>query len=141
MPTVLVTGASRGLGLEFAREYAADGWRVHACSRNPEGPATEIAGDVVQHALDVTDDGAVAKLASDLAGEPLDLLINNAGVYGRHQQLGRIDAAEWEHVLRVNAIAPVLVTEALLPNLKKARGAKVALITSRMGSIADNTSG
>lgn len=141
MPSVLITGASRGLGLEFARQYAADGWRVHACCRDVCGAVAEISGDVVCHALDVTDGGAIAALACVLDGEALDLLVNNAGIMGRGQKLGGIDAQGWEKVLRVNAIAPLMVSEALLPNLRKAPAAKIAMLTSRMGSIADNTSG
>jgi NAD(P)-dependent dehydrogenase (short-subunit alcohol dehydrogenase family) len=141
MPTVLITGASRGLGLEFARQYAADGWRVHACCREPGGAVTAISGDVVCHALDVTDTAAIAALGAALKGEALDLLVNNAGIMGRGQKLGRIDADGWDTVLRVNAIAPIMLSEALLPNLRKAIGAKIAMLTSRMGSIADNTSG
>lgn len=141
MPTVLITGASRGLGLEFARQYAADGWRVHACCREPGGAVTEISGDVVCHALDVTDTAAIAALGAALKGEALDLLVNNAGIMGRGQKLGRIDADGWGTVLRVNAIAPIMLSEALLPNLRKATGARIAMLTSRMGSIADNTSG
>jgi len=141
MPTVLITGASRGLGLEFARQYAADGWRVHACCREPGGAVTAISGDVVCHALDVTDTAAIAALDAALKGEALDLLVNNAGIMGRGQKLGRIDADGWDTVLRVNAIAPIMLSEALLPNLRKVTGAKIAMLTSRMGSIADNTSG
>jgi NAD(P)-dependent dehydrogenase (short-subunit alcohol dehydrogenase family) len=141
MPSVLITGASQGLGLEFARQYAADGWRVHACCRDPRGAVAEIAGDVSLHALDVTDGGAVKALARALDGEALDLLVNNAGIMGRGQQLGGIEAPGWEKVLRVNSVAPIMVSEALLPNLRRAGAGRIAMLTSRMGSIADNTSG
>ncbi|MCG8693658.1 MAG: SDR family NAD(P)-dependent oxidoreductase, partial [Minwuiales bacterium] len=86
MPTAVITGANRGLGLEFARQYAADGWRVHACCRNPD-KAVDLAalaessgGTVTVHRLEVTDGAAVAALAESLGGAPVDLLLNNAGV-------------------------------------------------------------
>jgi NAD(P)-dependent dehydrogenase (short-subunit alcohol dehydrogenase family) len=143
MPTVLITGANRGLGLEFARQYAADGWRVHAGCRSPERAMDleEIKGDVAVHRLDVTDEASIAALARALGGAAIDVLVNNAGVYGRRQSLGHIDYGGWEGVLRTNVLAPVAVTEALLPALQRAERPRVALITSRMGSIADNTSG
>jgi NAD(P)-dependent dehydrogenase (short-subunit alcohol dehydrogenase family) len=143
MPTVLITGANRGLGLEFARQYAADGWRVHATCRSPgrADALDRIAGDVVVHRLDVTDEGSIAALARALGDAAIDVLVNNAGVYGRGQSLGRIDYAGWEGVLRTNVLAPVAVTEALLPALQRAARPRVALISSCMGSIADNTSG
>ena len=84
MSTVLITGANRGLGLEFARSYAADGWRVHACCRHPEKAKAlkAVEGDVAYHKLDVTDGLRVAGLARELADEAIDVLLNNAGVYG-----------------------------------------------------------
>ena len=141
MPVVVITGANRGLGLEFARQYAAEGWRVHACCRRPTDALSGIAGDVVLHSLDVTDAKGIAALARDLLGEAVDLLINNAGVLDCRQSLGQIDYARWEDMMRINTLAPVAVTEALLPALARAGDAKVALITSRMGSVTDNTSG
>ncbi|MGE0650955.1 MAG: SDR family oxidoreductase [Alphaproteobacteria bacterium] len=143
MPSVLITGANRGLGLEFARQYAADGWRVHAACRMPDR-ATELAGikgDVTVHPLDVTDSGAITALVDALGNDAIDVLVNNAGVYGRRQSLGRIDYGGWESVLRTNVLAPIAMTEAFLPALQRAEKPRVALITSRMGSIADNTSG
>jgi NAD(P)-dependent dehydrogenase (short-subunit alcohol dehydrogenase family) len=100
-----------------------------------------MAGDVVVHRLDVTDEGSIAALARALGDAAIDVLVNNAGVYGCRQSLGRIDYAGWEGILRTNVLAPVAVTEALLPALQRAARRRVALITSRMGSIADNTSG
>ena len=143
MPTVFITGASRGLGLEFARQYAGEGWRVLAACRAPAQAAAldAIAGDVTVLPLDVADRDAVAGLPARLGEGAIDLLINNAGVYGRGQSLGRIDYAGWESVLRTNVLGPIAVAEALLPNLRRAGGARIALMSSKMGSIADNTSG
>ena len=143
MPTVFITGASRGLGLEFARQYAAEGWRVLATCRAPaQAPALNaVAGDVTVLALDVADRAAVAGLPALVGDGAIDILINNAGIYGRGQSLGRIDYAGWENVLRTNVLGPIGVTEALLPNLMRATRARIALMSSKMGSIADNTSG
>ncbi|MFN4284177.1 MAG: SDR family oxidoreductase [Alphaproteobacteria bacterium] len=143
MPTVLVTGANRGLGLEFARQYAADGWRVVATCRDPASASDlkAVAG-VEIHALDVRDIAAGRALAETLAGTPVDLLLNNAGVYGpRGQALGNLDAEDWIEVLRVNTVAPLKLAEAFLPHLKAGRGKQAAFVTSLMGSIADNGSG
>ncbi len=146
--TVLITGASRGIGLEFARQYASDGWRVHACCRAPgkAGELQEISessnGRVAVHALDVTDAGAVQALASELDGENIDVLVNNAGVYGPERQpFGDIDDKEWMRVLRVNTVAPLKVSEAFVEHVARSRRKTVAVLSSLMGSIADNGSG
>ena len=83
MPTILITGANRGIGLELTRTFAKDGWRVHACCRDPGSADAlrQVDGTVVVHRLDVTDDAMVAGLARELDGEALDILFNNAGVY------------------------------------------------------------
>jgi len=143
MPTALITGCNRGIGLEFVRQYAADGWRVLATCRDPGG-ARELAaifGDVKIHALDVTDADQVAALAKSLAGEPVDLLINNAGVGGPDDEFGKTPANAWLEVLRVNAIAPLHVAEQFIGNLESGARKLIVNITSRMGSIADNNSG
>lgn len=143
MPTVLVTGTNRGIGLEFVRQYAAEGWRVHAACRDPE-KATElksIKGDVRVHRLDVTDEGQLAALETSLVGEPIDILINNAGVRGLGDSFGSTDVAGWLETLRVNAIAPVRVSERLIANLERGQRKLIVNITSRLGSIAENGSG
>ena len=146
--TVLITGASRGLGLEFVRQYAKDGWRVHACARDPksssalQGLASAHRGEVRLHALDVADWKAVAALARGLKGEPLDVLLNNAGIYGsRTEPLGKVDADSWIEVLRTNAIAPLKMAEAFVENVAGGRRKVIATVSSLMGSIADNSSG
>lgn len=144
--TVLVTGANRGIGLEFVRQYLQDGWRVLATCRQPE-VAKALAALQDQYpqnlrieALNVTDWAAVKALGNVFKNEAIDLLINNAGLYGdRSQSLGQTDVDDWLNVLAANTIAPLKVVEALLPCL--APGARIATLTSLMGSMADNGSG
>lgn len=140
-PTVLITGANRGLGLEFAKQYAAKGWNVIATARKPEEAfeLNKLADerqniDVVQ--LDVADLASVDAMAKGIASRPIDVLINNAGFFGDpvKLQLGAIDFALWDQYYRVNALGPLKVTEALLPNLAAGKLKKVVAVTSRAGS-------
>ncbi|MEA3017843.1 MAG: hypothetical protein QOI38_2565 [Sphingomonadales bacterium] len=136
MPRVLVTGANRGLGLEFARQYAADGWEVIATTRRPSAELEALAVRV--ETLDVADFEAVASFPDRIGGQ-LHLFIANAGVSGP-QRIGDAEAAEeWQRVHAVNAVAPVLLAERLAA--KMAPDGKMAAITSRMGSIADSSGG
>ncbi|MCE9592679.1 MAG: SDR family oxidoreductase [Planctomycetes bacterium] len=139
---MLVTGANRGLGLEFAKQYQAAGWNVIATAREPE-KATELkALGVRVEALDVANAKSVAALAERLKDQPIDLLINNAGVGSIDAKKAQdIDLAAYEHVFQVNALGPVRVTQALLPNLRAGKGKQVASISSQLGSIAGNTHG
>ena len=148
MSTVLVTGANRGLGLEFARQYAADGWKVYAACRDPDAArelgqlAAESGGAIRVLALDVTDIASVRAAAQSLAGEAIDVLINNAGVGSpKKQRLGSLDYAAWAHVLDVNTLGPMRVVEAFLESVAKGGDRKIVTLTSAMGSIADNGSG
>jgi NAD(P)-dependent dehydrogenase (short-subunit alcohol dehydrogenase family) len=148
VPTILITGANRGIGFEFVRQYERDGTRVLACARLP-GEAKELLdlaaaskGKVTVHPLDVAADASVAELASEIGAEPIDILINNAGVYGgTRQRLGDIDYDGWLRTLNVNALGPVRVTQALRPNLSRGREKKIVAISSMMGSTARHDGG
>ena len=143
MPTVLITGANRGIGLEFTRQYAADGWSVIACCRKPSDAKElkAIAGDVAIEKLDVASDSSITALAKTLKNRPIDVLINNAGIYGGKQDFGNTDAKDWLEVMQVNVIAPLHMLEALAGNLAAGKEKKVLSITSKMGSIGDGPSG
>jgi NAD(P)-dependent dehydrogenase (short-subunit alcohol dehydrogenase family) len=144
MPTVLITGANRGMGLEYARQYAADGWRVLATCRDP-GAAKELValdGDVEMYALDITDHGQIQSLAKTLRKETIDLLLNNAGVYGpRPSKLGGIDYDAWQDIMRINVMAPLKVCECFRSHVADSGLKKIAIMSSKMGSIGDNNSG
>lgn len=144
MPTVFITGASRGLGLEFARQYAADGWRVLATCR--EGKKSKqlaaLTGDINIYKLDIADHTRIQALAKSLRKEPIDLLINNAGIYGpRPVKLGGVDYAAWDEAMRINAMSPLKIAECFLENVVAGKLKKIAAITSKMSSISDNSSG
>ncbi len=136
MSTVLITGAARGLGLDFVKQYAAKSWKVHACARRPEA-LKGITGEIVPHQLEVTDYGRVRALAGKLAGEAIDVLICNAGVAGRDATtLGSIDAKTWRETFEVNALAPLMMAEAFVDHVARSSQKKLVAISSRLGSIA-----
>src|SRR5262249_42393553 len=148
MTSVLVTGANRGLGLEFVRQYAADGARVMACARIPGEAkalidlAAPTKGKVTVHPLDVASDASVAHLAEEIGGEPIDILINNAGVYGGdHQRLGDIDYETWIRTLNRHAIRPVRSIEARAGNRIRGRKKKAVPTPSPRGSNARHDGG
>lgn len=145
MPTVVITGANRGIGLEFARQYAAAGWRVIATCRDPDKAADLNAIDgITVEALNVADFGAVAEFGARHSAAAIDLFVNNAGIYGgerAQQAFGSVDADVWLDTFRINTVAPLKLAEALAEGLAKADAGKIAILTSKVGSIADNTSG
>jgi NAD(P)-dependent dehydrogenase (short-subunit alcohol dehydrogenase family) len=137
MNTVLITGANRGIGLEFCRQYAADGWRVLACSRNPDKAvalaelAARYPGLVEIHVLDVADHGQIERLAQQL------------GIYPDSDQsgFGHTDYAEWMQAFRINTMAPLKMAESFAAQIARSRHKTIVTITSKMGSIADNGAG
>jgi NAD(P)-dependent dehydrogenase (short-subunit alcohol dehydrogenase family) len=134
---VVITGANRGIGLELARHYQTEGWRVTGVCRETSAELEKVAEQVMD-GVDVTNKENIDRLVSALQGQTIDLLINNAGLL-QDEALGSIDYESLRLQMEINAFAPLRISEALLPNLRK--GSKIANITSRMGSIADNDSG
>ena len=146
MTTVLITGASRGIGLEFAKQYSEEGADVIACCRTPDKAealqALAKARRIQVLPLDVTNPKSVEALQRTLAGRPIDILINNAGVSGpRHEPKGSIDVAGWVDTFTTNSVAPMLVSQALHDNLKAGKLKKLVTITSMMGSISGHGGG
>jgi NAD(P)-dependent dehydrogenase (short-subunit alcohol dehydrogenase family) len=136
MPTVLITGAARGLGLDFTKQYAAQGWKVLACARQPDSLQL-VKGDIHRHKLEVTDYAAVKALASELSAEAIDVLICNAGIAGREATvLGAIDPATWRQTFEVNALAPLMMAESFIEHVARSQQKKLIAISSRLGSIA-----
>jgi NAD(P)-dependent dehydrogenase (short-subunit alcohol dehydrogenase family) len=148
MTTVLVTGANRGLGLEFTRQYLAEGASVIAACRNPGAaqPLAQLGRDyrsalsVLE--LDVADGASVQRAAARVPDSGIDILINGAGVLGHPgQRLGSIDYDEWRQVLEVNVLGVARVCEAFLERVAQSERRVIVTITSGMGSLTDNTSG
>ncbi|MFC6632286.1 SDR family oxidoreductase [Microbulbifer taiwanensis] len=145
--TILITGSNRGIGLEMCRQFAADGWRVLACCRDLPN-ATELRSlrerypNLRLFQLDVTDYGHMATLAKALEGEAIDILFNNAGYYGpKGVSFGQVDRDEWRRVLESNTIAPYMMAETFADNVAASEHRVIAVVSSKVGSIADNSSG
>ncbi len=143
----MITGANRGIGLEFSRQYAADGWRVFACTRHPERSdalntlATGYPEQITVHALDVGDPTQIEKLARSLATESIDLLLNNAGIYTSCHKDDNMDYEAWNHAFLVNTMAPLKMAQAFSSQIARGRQKTIVTISSKMGSIADNSGG
>ena len=141
---VLITGANRCLGLEFAKQYAKDGYEVIACSRkiNKKDDLHKLQANfknISIYKLDVANFSSVDQLAKSLR-KPIDILINNAGIYP-DSSIDHIDYKIWLDAFKINTLAAFKMTKALLPHLKKGQLKKIASLTSKMGSIDDNSGG
>lgn len=137
--TVLITGANRGIGLELARQLSEHGWQVIGTARKPAA-ATELnALDVKVLQLDVTDQGSVESLAESLQGQPIDMLVNNAGIFNVMWKLEDVDFDDFNRMIAVNTVGPIRVTQALIGNLRAGTGKTIVNVTSNLGSLAENT--
>ncbi len=150
MPTVLITGANRGLGLEFARQYALADYGVIACCRQPDeaDELKELArghDSITVEQLDVTDHGSIDELARDYRGQPIDILLNNAGIIGpvpirdhvAGQHFGTLDYSLWDGVIHTNTYGPVKMTEAFIDQVAASDQKKIVSLSSTIGSIAE----
>lgn len=146
MLTALVTGSSRGLGLEFVKQYAADDWSVIATCRDPakspllERVAAGATGRVAVEAMDVTDFGQVDRLAAKLKGTAIDVLVNNAGIARgdvERQRMGAMDYDGWLALLKTNTLAPIKVAEAFMGNVAASGKKTIAAISSTVGSLVE----
>ena len=137
MSSILISGAGRGLGFELARQYAADAWRVIGTVRDA---SAKLPSGVERQVVDVADRGQIASLAKALRGVPLDILFCNAGIIGkRGMTLGGFDYTSWEEVLRVNVLGAAALAEALVENVAASEQKVIAMMSSRLGSIAESS--
>jgi NAD(P)-dependent dehydrogenase (short-subunit alcohol dehydrogenase family) len=140
MSSILISGAGRGLGLELARQYAGDGWRVIGTVRDAAAAKRLEKIGAQAHTVDVAHREQITELARQLQGEPLDVLFCNAGISGRRgMTLGSFDYASWEDVLRVNLLGAAALAEALADNVAASERKVIAMMSSRLGSIAESS--
>ena len=145
MSTVLITGANRGLGYEFVKQYSENGFEVLACCRNKNNAKelkelAETSNKIKVYELDVGNVKAIKSLSQQLQNEKIDVLINNAGIY-RSSTIGNINYDEWIESFKINTIAPYQIIENFLNQIINSDLKKIVSVTSKMGSIDDNTSG
>ena len=146
--TVLITGANRGIGFEFAKQYAEKGWRVLAGARNPYGAGdlqalSEEYPDVSIEQLDVSAPDSIDRLAGKLSGQAIDLIVNNAGIFGEFgdQMFGDLKIDLFDTFMRTNALGPLKMCEAFLPHVASSQQKKMVSITSQAGSFALDSGG
>ena len=147
MPTLLITGANRGIGLELCNQYLTEGWEVHACCRNPKkAKALNKLADknkaLIVHELEVTNYEQMGALKKALKGKPVDILLNNAGVHAMGaSQFGKTDNKAWEEAVAVNLVSPMKMMEHFVENVAISDKKIIASMSSKMGSMDDNGSG
>ena len=147
MATILVTGANRGLGIEFVEQYLNDGNEVIATYRNENSSMDLIKmgnerSNLKLLQLDVSSNKSLNSFAENLGDSPIDIFINNAGVYGpRNSSFGNVDEENWIPAIKVNTIAPILLTQLIIKNIRSGADKKLIFVTSKMGSIDDNKGG
>jgi len=147
MKHIVITGANRGIGLELVEQAVKKGYAVTAGCRRPDSAEELLAMRDAHREVDVlplelNNAHSIDRFVHELDGRAIDVLINNAGVYGqRDATLGNVDADAWHTAFHVNTIAPLILTQKLLPHLRRGEGKRLAYLSSKMGSIADNTSG
>jgi NAD(P)-dependent dehydrogenase (short-subunit alcohol dehydrogenase family) len=153
MPTVLVTGSNRGLGLEFVRQYLAEGWRVLACARNPSTELEALAANneaLTYHRLEIADHDCIDELAAALTDIPIDVLLLSAGTMGGVDfatkglsvgGFGDSDFPDWEHVIRVNTLGPMKMSEAFVNHVQASEQRKIVALSSMVASMQINTAG
>jgi NAD(P)-dependent dehydrogenase (short-subunit alcohol dehydrogenase family) len=149
MPTLLITGANRGIGLELCKQYLSEGWDVHACCRKLKTAKelNKLADEdknnkLTLHELEVTDEKQMDALKKALKDKPVDILINNAGVHALGaSQFGKSDDKAWQEAVAVNLIAPMKMMEHFVENIAMSDKKIIASMSSKMGSMEDNTSG
>lgn len=145
---VLITGASRGIGLEMVKYGIEQNWRIFACCRHPQQADSLLSvakltnGRVSVHVADMNELATLQALAYELRNEAIDILVNNAGIYGSdNSTFGNVDVPGWISTFQVNSIAPLKVSEALVEQLRMGDKKIIACLSSKMGSMADNGSG
>ena len=140
MPSILITGANRGLGLEFARQFTDEGWSVFAACRNP-GDADALAAipGIEVHPLDVDDEASVKALKGALGERSIDVLLNNAGIIGQRTGFGTLDYDAWAWAMDTNVFGPMRMAEAFTDNVLGSNRKQMIFVTSRMGSITETS--
>ena len=156
MPTVLVTGAGRGLGLELVKQYSADGWQVLACARHPQESAAlqslmaQSSGRIRAHTVDVADQESIDALGRALDNQPIDVLLNCAGTMGKGNfateglnfgRFGHSNYPDWLDVFRINVLGPMKMSETFVENVARSEQKKIVTLTSILGSMTKNTIG
>ena len=145
--SILITGTNRGIGLEFVKHYLKNNEKVIATCRNKNSAKDLLklkntTSNLSLVELDVSNPNSINEFASNITDQPIDTFINNAGVFGpRNNEFGNFNAKEWLDVFNINTIAPLLITQKILKNLRLGKNKKLAFISSKVGSIEDNTGG